>query len=293
MEPKDTDSTALYFVKRFVQRFNDNNVTALAAETTYFFILGLIPFLIFIVNGMLFFAAPQIHIISNLLSYLPADVAVTMEANILRIIRARSSIWLFLGLAGALWTSSQGVDTLIRSMDMSCTGDRNIQSYVSVKVKSIIFTLFFSFAMILSLGLIVFGNAVVYAIAYYFNVPEIFLKTWTIVKFGIPFAIISFSLAAFYEYAPAKRRMDWKEVLTAAFLVTSIWITLTAAYGYYILNVSSMGITYGSLIGLVVLFIWFHLAAIVIISGGEFIMTWDETRKRRQLLAEETETENL
>lgn len=283
MEPKSTDSSGLFFIKRLIQRFNDDNVTALAAEATYYFILGLIPFMIFLVNSMLFFAAPQIHVIMSLLSYLPDDVAVAMEANILRIIQARSSIWLFIGLAGALWTSSQGVDTLIRSTDLAVYGDRNRQSYIRVNAKSIIFTLFISFAMILSLGLIVFGNAVVYAIAYYFHVPEILLKLWTVVKFGIPFVIIAFSLAVFYEYAPAGRRSDWRRVITSAFLVTSIWIALTAAYGYYILHVSSMGLTYGSLIGLVVLFIWFHLAAMVIIAGGELIVTWDETVERSHL----------
>ena len=283
MEPKSTDSSGLFFIKRLIQRFNDDNVTALAAEATYYFILGLIPFMIFLVNSMLFFAAPQIHVIMSLLSYLPDDVAVAMEANILRIIQARSSIWLFSGLAGALWTSSQGVDTLIRSTDLAVYGDRNRQSYIRVNAKSIIFTLFISFAMILSLGLIVFGNAVVYAIAYYFHVPEILLKLWTVVKFGIPFVIIAFSLAVFYEYAPAGRRSDWRRVITSAFLVTSIWIALTAAYGYYILHVSSMGLTYGSLIGLVVLFIWFHLAAMVIIAGGELIVTWDETVERSRL----------
>ena len=68
MEPKSTDSSAMFFIKRLIQRFNDDNVTALAAEATYYFILGLIPFLIFLVNSMLFFAAPQIHVILNLLS---------------------------------------------------------------------------------------------------------------------------------------------------------------------------------------------------------------------------------
>ena len=206
MEPKSTDSSGLFFIKRLIQRFNDDNVTALAAEATYYFILGLIPFMIFLVNSMLFFAAPQIHVIMSLLSYLPDDVAVAMEANILRIIQARSSIWLFIGLAGALWTSSQGVDTLIRSTDLAVYGDRNRQSYIRVNAKSIIFTLFISFAMILSLGLIVFGNAVVYAIAYYFHVPEILLKLWTVVKFGIPFVIIAFSLAVFYEIGRASCR---------------------------------------------------------------------------------------
>lgn len=46
MEPKSTDSSGLFFIKRLIQRFNDDNVTALAAEATYYFILGLIPFMI-------------------------------------------------------------------------------------------------------------------------------------------------------------------------------------------------------------------------------------------------------
>lgn len=279
--PKETDGTKMFFLKRFFQRFNDDNVTALAAESTYYFILGLVPFLIFMVNAILFFAAPQMSLILRLLTYLPADVAVTMEQNIIRILQARSSIWLIVGLAGALWTSSQGVDTLIRAMDAAFLGDRNRQSYIMVNAKSIIFTLFISFAMILSLGLIVFGNAVVYAIAYYFKVPALFLDLWTVVKFGIPFNIVAFSLGFFYQYAPDGRRSSWKRVLVASFLVTLIWLGLTAAYGYYILHISSMGITYGSLIGLIVLFIWFRLAAMVIIAGGEIIVTWNETAERR------------
>jgi len=51
MEEKITDSTAVYFLKRMINRFNDDNVTALAAESTYYFILGLIPFMIFFVKS--------------------------------------------------------------------------------------------------------------------------------------------------------------------------------------------------------------------------------------------------
>ena len=283
MEEKITDSTAVYFLKRMINRFNDDNVTALAAESTYYFILGLIPFMIFFVNAMLFFAAPQVDLITKAVHYLPQQVAVTLQANINRILQARSSIWLVVGLATALWTASQGVTPLIRSMDCAFYGDRDKQSYIKVKIKSLIFTMLISFAMILSLGLIVFGNAVVYAIAYYFNVADVYLEMRTMAKFGIPFVIFTFSLAGFYQFAPAGRRSEWKRIIAASFIVTVVLLGLTAAYGYYILHVSSMGITYGSLIGLIVLFIWFHLTAMTIITGGEFIMVWDETARRHDL----------
>ena len=34
MEPKSTDSSAMFFIKRLIQRFNDDNLTALAEEAT-------------------------------------------------------------------------------------------------------------------------------------------------------------------------------------------------------------------------------------------------------------------
>ncbi len=279
MEEK-RENALWYFAKRLVQRFLDDDVSALAAESTYYFILGLVPFMIFLANAMLFFAAPQVEFIVRLLQYLPQEVAATIEGHMYRIIQARSSLWMFVGFGAALWTSSKGVDTLIRAMDRAFFGDRNKQSYLVVKAKSMIFTMLITFAMIISLGLIVFGNAVLYGVSSYFQIPPIFWDLWTMAKYGIPFAAIALSLSAFYQLAPAGRRHDWPSVISASFLMTFLWLALTAAYGHYMLHISSMGITYGSLIGLIVLFVWFHLTAEVIILGGEWVMAWQETRQR-------------
>ncbi len=266
------------FGERLVRRFLDDDVSASAAESTYYFILGLVPFMIFLANAMLFFAAPQVEFILRLLTYLPHEVAMTIEGHMYRILQARSSLWMLVGLGTALWTSSQGVDTLIRAMDRAFFGNRNKQSYVIVKAKSMVFTVLITFAMIISLGLIVFGNAMVYGAMMYFEIPALFLQLWTLAKYGIPFAAIALSLAAFYQWAPAGRRHDWPYVIAASFLMTFLWLGLTAAYGYYMTHISSMGITYGSLIGLIVLFVWFHLTAEVIILGGEGIMAWKERK---------------
>ena len=167
----------LYLIKRLVMRYIGDDVGALAAETTYYLILGVIPFLIFMVNSILFFAAPQIHTIIGLLQYLPQDMAVSMEHNIYRILSQRSSIWLIGGLIAAVWSASQGVDVIIRSIDKVFFTDRNKQSWLIVKTKSIVFTLMISFVMILSLGLMVFGNGVVYALDYFFTLPPVY-QVW-------------------------------------------------------------------------------------------------------------------
>ncbi len=268
--------TVKFFALGLAKRFMADDVSALAAETTYYLILGLVPFMIFLVNAVLFFMAPQISVVMQLLSYLPSDFAVALEGYVYRIIAGRSSIWLVLGLVAALWSGAQGIDVVIRSTDKAMSNDRNRQSWITVKAKSLLFTLLIVFAMVLSLGITVFGNAVVYALDYYFTLPAMFLHTWNLLKYAVPFFILVLSLSVFYRYATHRYRTKWSRAFTASVLVTLVWLLLTGGYSYYILNLSSMGLTYGSLIGLLVLFIWFHLAAMVIIMGGEFIATWKD-----------------
>ena len=116
MEPKITDAPFIYFIKSFIKRYIDDDIGALASEASYCFILGLVPFLIFLVNCILFFAAPQLDTIMHFLQYLPEQFAASMEANVARIVEGRSSLWLFIGLAGAVWTASQGASVLVRGM---------------------------------------------------------------------------------------------------------------------------------------------------------------------------------
>ena len=269
----------MYFIKRFIKRYIDDDIGALASEASYYFILGLVPFLIFLVNCILFFAAPQLDTIMHFLQYLPEQFAASMEANVARIVEGRSSLWLFIGLAGAVWTASQGASVLVRGMDQIFFEDRNIQSWFKVSAKACVFTVLLVFAMIFSLLLIVFANAVMFFIQeYIFQFPDIFWLIWKPARYGIPFVVMSLSLAAFYRYAPSRYITKWTRIVMASFAVTVILLLVTAGYGYYILNVSRMGMTYGSLIGLIFLFLWLHLAVQVILAGGAMIMAWDDTR---------------
>ena len=243
MEPKNSDPAAVYFIKCLIKRYIDDDVGSFASEASYCFILGLIPFMIFLVNCILFFAAPQLDTILDLLQYLPA---------------------------------------LVRGMDKIFFQDRNIQSWFKVSLKACFFTVFLVFAMILSLTLIVFANAIIFLVQdYIMELPSVFWQVWRPSRYAIPFVVMSLSLSAFYRYAPNRYITKWTCIIPASFLVAAALLFLTAGYGYYILHISGMGVTYGSLIGLIFLFLWIHLAVQIILAGGAVIMAWEDMRHRR------------
>lgn len=53
--------------------------------------------------------------------------------------------------------------------------------------------------------------------------------------------------------------------------MTTLWLIMTAGYGYYVGNIANMGATYGSLVGLVILFIWLNFTSVILVMGAEFI----------------------
>lgn len=266
----------IFFILHTIRRFDRDNAFSLSAEAAYYLIMSFIPFLIFLINAILFFMAPQISVVIRGLDYLPPEVEKVLASNIYRIIAARSSIWLIVGLGIALWAAAQGMQVLVQASDQTFHEDRNKQNWVTVKIKSMIFMLFLTFSILVSLGLTVFGNAAVYAIHYYFSLPELFLQLWNWTKYVLPFGSLIVTLTTFYHFAPYAFRPKWLRALLVSVFVTVVWLLVTAVYSYYMMNISNMGLTYGPLIGIIALFIWFRLIAMAIIAGSEILMAWQD-----------------
>ena len=274
------DSRALYIGKRLYQRYMDDDVGMLAAAATYYLILALVPFMIFLFNIILFVAASQIDTVLRYMQYLPGDVPATLAPVVTDIIEQRSTTVLSIGLLLALWSSSKGIDTLIRATDIAFQTGKNVQSYIRIKTKSILFTLLIVGTMLASLGITVFGNLIVKTFMGVLGLTQEFLFFWRIGTYLIPFVAMILVLAVFYRYAPRfvehEGRTPWSHTLTSAAIVTTIWVAMTAAYGFYVSNIANMGATYGSLVGLMILFIWLNLTSLIFIMGAEFIAAFDD-----------------
>ena len=197
----------MFFVLNTMRRFHRDEVFSSSAEAAYYLIMGFIPFMIFLVNAVLFFMAPQISVIIKVLDYLPQEVAVILSSNIYRIIAARSSTWLAAGLLIALWAVAQGVQVLIRASDQTFHENRDQQNWFIVKIKSMVLVVFLTLSIIVSLGFTVFGNAVIYAVHYYFYLPELFLQIWDWIKYILPFGDLILTLTIFYRFAPDTLRI--------------------------------------------------------------------------------------
>ena len=282
----------LYF---FYQRFTDYHRIAswfdMASGTTYYFLLGFLPFLVFTVNLMLFVMAAQVDAIYGVAAhYLPERMAGPLMSDITRIMASRSSLWMWVTGLFSLYSFVQGLVILTRatdSLDYAQTENiaRDNRHNVLVYAKGIIFTFGLMVVIFLSLGLPVFGNSLVYYLNESSHFPTFFLWLWNFLRVFLPFVVLVVWLTFFYIFAPHSYTPPFRQALITALLVTCLWLAVTGIYGWFMTLIPSMGIAYGSLFGLFALFVWFKFIVSFIIYGIEFLMALNEIELRRKIAA--------
>ncbi|SFW17548.1 YihY/virulence factor BrkB family protein [Selenomonas ruminantium] len=282
----------LYF---FYQRFTDYHRIAswfdMASGTTYYFLLGFLPFLVFTVNLMLFVMAAQVDAIYGVAAhYLPERMAGPLMSDITRIMAGRSSLWMWVTGLFSLYSFVQGLVILTRatdSLDYAQTENiaRDNRHNVLVYAKGIIFTFGLMVVIFLSLGLPVFGNSLVYYLDESSHFPAFFLWLWNFLRVFLPFVVLVVWLTFFYIFAPHSYTPPFRQALITALLVTCLWLAVTGIYGWFMTLIPSMGIAYGSLFGLFALFVWFKFIVSFIIYGIEFLMALNEIELRRKIAA--------
>ena len=281
--------TIWFFYQRFVYYHRISNWFDMASGTTYYFLLGFIPFLVFLVNVMLFVMASQIDAFYGVVSfYLPERMAAPILEDIRRIVSSRSSLWMWVSGLVSMYSFVQGLEILTRATDSLEYGNtaemaRDKRHTLRIHLKGVIFTFGLMFVILLSLGLPVYGNTVVHYLDEAYGLPAAFLLAWDILCLVVPFAVLVIWLTFFYIFAPHSYTPPFRHAILTALLVTVLWQAVTTVYSWCMLMVPSMGLAYGSLFGLFALFIWFKFIATAIIYGIEFLMALNERDLRNRV----------
>ncbi len=281
--------TILFFYRRFSDYHRISSWFDMASGTTYYFLLGFLPFLVFTVNLMLFVMASQVDAIYGIAAYyLPDRMAGPIIGDIKRIMASRSTLWMWVTGLFSMYSFVQGLVILTRatdSLDYAHTKEmaHDTSHNLLVYAKGTIFTFGLMLVIFLSLGLPVFGNTVVYYLDETTGLPEAFLFLWNVLRILLPFAVLVVWLTFFYIFAPHSYTPPFHQAALTALVVTCLWLAVTGIYSWCMLLVPEMGIAYGSLFGLFALFVWFKFIVSFIIYGIEFLMALSEMELRRAI----------
>jgi membrane protein len=255
-------------LKDLYSRFNNDDLRSIGAQITFFLLLSLFPFLIFLINLLSFTTIVNLkENIEVLKSLMPSNAYTLLKDIINQTIANRSGTLLSFGMLFTLWSSTSGVTSIIGGINRAYDQEET-RSFWKILSVSLFFTIELAIVIIFSLILIVFGKSLGIYLFHYFGFSVSFLVIWNSVRFIIAFTTLILVFISLYYTVP-NRRISFKEAFPGSLFTSVGWVIISIAFSYYANNFGNYRNLYGSLGGIIALLTWIYLSSIVILIGAE------------------------
>lgn len=174
-----------------------------------------------------------------------------------------------------LWTASSGIKAVIKAINRAYDY-KETRSFIRLKIMSLLFTLALLILLTLVFLTLVFGEIVGNKLFSYIDRVDIFVYLWSYLRIIIPLAYMILIFGLLYKFSPCTDKINditLSSTLPGAIFASLGWMIISIFFSYYVNNFGRYAVTYGSLVGIVLLLIWLYISSIIIILGGEINAT--------------------
>ncbi|GAB3795621.1 YihY/virulence factor BrkB family protein [Virgibacillus kimchii] len=259
-------SKMIRFGKAFMTKFQEDNVPLLAAAQAYYYLLSIVPLLIVgfaIIPYLNIEPAQAIHFMSNAL---PEGLADVMEENIISLVETPRGGLLTVGIIGALWSASVGINAFIKSTNEAYDVEET-RNFIVVRLIALGLTIGMIFAIIVAFLLPILGNVIVNFITNFLGLTIGMSLLLQVLRWSISIVVLTGILLLLYRFAPNKK-LPFKHIIPGAIIASILWQLISLGFSFYISNFGNYDETYGSLAGIVILMMWFFLTGMVLMIGA-------------------------
>ena len=259
----------LQLLRRVGQELGHDDFGGLAAQMTYFFMLGLFPTLILVLGLLDALPLEQDveRIARNMLSGLPPEIATMLQDYLRDFAAHRPSSGLLFWLVAAMWAASRGLAGARKGLDQVFRGGTR-RSALFKRAQDLLLTgggiLMLGLVYLLLLGALLLVATLLGAAGSDPRVAAWF--PW--LAWPLALVLATGVVMLLYRLLPA-RRLAWRHLLAGALPVVLAWSALTAAARAWLHLLGGYDRVYGSLASFFLLMFLVWLYSLTLLLGGE------------------------
>ncbi len=258
------------FLIRLQREIAYDDCMGMAAQIAYYTMLGLFPFLIFLLGLLSTFPlgeSLQPLMLEELRSQMPIEAAQYVTETALNLLPSRNQGLLSVGLLASLWGASMAIGALITTINRAYN-IRPRRNMVVQKIYAIALTLVLSGLWLASMTIILVGPRFTQEIFQFLGIASETNTFWTSIRLPMAFLLNLLALSILYYIAPeAKQKFRW--ILPGALTSTILWMGASSAFRLFLRNFGAYNKTYGSLAAVVILLVWLWISGFVFLLGAE------------------------
>jgi membrane protein len=251
------------FFKALKNEYTRDKVSDVAGALTFFGVLAIFPFLLFLVSLASVIIDPaQAQVLIQELAKVAPREAVTIIGGRLQALAASNSVGLLtVGGLGAVWAASGGIVALMTALN-TVYGVEEKRPFWKVRGIALLSTLVAAGLSILAAVLAV----VTPALADKLGGPFPTLVTWL----RLPAAgLVMMFLWALLYYALPDVKQRFKFITPGSVVGVVVWVIASWGFSEYVANFGSYDVNYGAIGGVIVMLLWMWISAQVILLGAE------------------------
>lgn len=254
---------------RVKNELSEDNIGIVAAGVAFYFFLAVFPALVAVISiyGLVMDPAQVGDQLASISGTLPEQAHEMIEDR-LKNIASQSDGALGWGVAlsilVSLWSANKGTKSLFEGVNIAYN-ERDERGFIKQNAITLLFTLGGMILGIICVGLVAAFPAMVDQLPFPETVKTVI--AWT--RWLLLGAILIFTLALIYKYAPDRDNPQFKWVSWGAVIATVLWIAGSLLFSWYVNNFGNYQETYGAASAVIILMLWLQLTSFIILLGAE------------------------
>ncbi len=258
--------------KRVWKEIQEDEIFSRAAELSYYFLLALFPFLIFLTSILGLILGSGTGTRQTLFEYLarvmPPSAYQLISTTMIEVSNSSSGGKISFGILAALWAASNGMSAISTSLN-SAYDLKETRPWWKQRLIVIVLTIALSILIISALLLVVAGGGIAEWLATTFGLGSTFPLAWKIIQWPIVLFCMVLAFALIYYFAPDLHEQKWVWLTPGAAIGVALWLIVSIAFRVYLQFFDSYSATYGSLGAVIILMLWLYFTGTAVLIGGE------------------------
>ena len=255
-------------LEKLVLRLRYDDITAYAAQISFYLLLSLFPLLILLATALTqtdWINMEQLLQMLRSSNLFPNMALSVVEDTFSELQLPTGSLSFYIIVV--IWSASRGIRAVMNGIHMPFR-TREAHGIILRFFLSVFYTICFVIMMVLFAILVVFGDGLFTWLSSVFRIAFLVSGLVRLIRYLIPLGFMLILYTLLYKFIPA-RRLRIRDVLpgsvsaaSSSFLISHLFSLYTSSFGNY-------SALYGSIAGIIVICTWMFLFSLMLVIGAE------------------------
>ncbi len=254
----------LALAKDFAFRMQKKNIAAYAGSCAYFFMISIVPLLIFM-SSLLPYTALTASDLSRALTEITPDFADDIALRLISEVYEQSVAVFSISALATIWSGALGMMSIIRGLNIIYDVEEK-RNYFYLRAIATLYTVAMIVIVMVMLLFMVFERIVKSIAISHFPGIMFLISLSSYFKFIVVILVATFLFAMIYTFVPSAK-MTFVYQIPGAVFSAVVWYIFSWLFSLYV-DLSGYFSVYGSIATLMIMMIWLYFCIYIFMIGA-------------------------